>query len=385
MVVVPVTIILFALLSDASAQNGTLPRNLTSTFRGLLAYNLRLVEFPANLTEENRTNAQTDVCKQLTYLVPWYYSQRNISNCSIVGTDRNLIVVKYTIPLTEGFLQTHDSLCSTYYILLANLVRRTRAFEKRFYMQDITLENGNSGQPSNPSSGDHGSTTIGVDGSVKNSGRWVRWAGFILNDTVTREVQNNVKRQIAEFLLLPNVNDSNISTKPFGVYEDPDYEGDTRMKANITIKNSMLAANRINYTCSSFRQLIKACLDSPFFNSRETYIGWPVDLLDEKSDSLLPTETTPAQERTEEDFKAKDSTSTQGGGDGKSDGSSPSTTTDSPTFDQSTANNSSVVTTNTTIPGSVERMTFRYTTLISHISYHTVITAEICHSVVLQN
>ncbi|KAF7233847.1 hypothetical protein EG68_12617 [Paragonimus skrjabini miyazakii] len=68
MMVLPVIIVLLALLSDASAQIGTLPRNLTSTFKGLLAYDLRLVDFPANLTEENRTKAQTDVCNQVNLL-----------------------------------------------------------------------------------------------------------------------------------------------------------------------------------------------------------------------------------------------------------------------------------------------------------------------------
>ncbi|KAF5399908.1 hypothetical protein PHET_06513 [Paragonimus heterotremus] len=300
----------------SAAQNGTLPRNLTSTFKGLLAYDLRLVEFPAYLTEENRTKAQTEVCEQLTYLVPWYHPQRNISNCSIVGTDRNWISVNYTIPVTEEFLRTYDPQCSTYYILLANLVRQSEAFERKFYLRDITLEN-----------------AIGVDGLVRRAGVWVKRAGFILDQRVTSEVQNNVKRQIMEFLNLSNVGDSNISTKPFGDYEDPEYKGYTRMKANITIENSMLAANRINYTCSSFRQLIKACLESRFFYSEATSIGRPVKLLD-----------------------------------GKSDGSSPSTTTDSPTPDQSTANNGSVVTTSTTIPGGVGKMTFRYTTLIPHMS-----------------
>ncbi|KAF6774419.1 hypothetical protein AHF37_06753 [Paragonimus kellicotti] len=170
MIVFPVIIVLLALFSNASAQNGTPPRKLTSTFKGILYYDLRLVEHPENLTKENKTKAQTDVCKQLTYMVPWYRPQRNISNCTIVRTDRNWISVNYTISVTEEFLQTNDPQCSTYYILLANL--------------HITLENGNSGQPASPSSEDNGSTTIGVDGLVKKSSGWVRRAGFYLSNTV---------------------------------------------------------------------------------------------------------------------------------------------------------------------------------------------------------
>ncbi|KAF7232103.1 hypothetical protein EG68_12091 [Paragonimus skrjabini miyazakii] len=332
MMVLPVVIVLLALLSDASAQIGTLPRNLTSTFKGLLDYDWGLGESPVKLTEENRAKVQNDVCEQLTYLVPWYRPQRNISICTIVGTDRDRITVNYTIPVTEEFLRTHDPLCSTYYILLANLVRQSESFQRKFYLRDITLENGNSGQPASPSSGDHGSTTIEVDGLVRRVGVGVRRAGFVLDQRVTREVQNNVKRQIVDFLDLSNISDSNILTKPFGDYEDPDFKGFTRMKANITIENSMLAANRINYTCSSFRQLIKACLESRFFYSEATSIGRPVKLLD-----------------------------------GKSDGSSSITTTDSPNPDQSTANNGSIVTTSTTRPGGVERMTFRYSSIIAQL------------------
>ncbi|KAF8562965.1 hypothetical protein P879_12033, partial [Paragonimus westermani] len=193
------------------------------------------------------------------------------------------------------------------------------------------------------------------------SGGSVRRTGFILSAKVTSEIQDNVRKQIADFLKLSNINDSNIHTTPFGDYQDPDYERNTRIKANITIENSMLAANRINYTCSSFRQLIKACLESRFFYSQTTYIGQPVKLLDEKSDRSVSTETaqpeTPVQESTTEDSGVTQNTPTQGGGDGKKDESSANTTNNSPTPDQTITNNGSVVTTSRTISGGVGELT----------------------------
>ncbi|KAF5399909.1 hypothetical protein PHET_06514 [Paragonimus heterotremus] len=195
MAVLPVTIVLLALLRDVSAQNGTLPRKLTSTFKGALAYNSSLVEHPENLTQENRTKLQTDVCKQLIHLVPWYREQCNTSNCTVDHIDRNWVFVNYTILTTEKFLRIHDPSCSTYYILLANLVRPTRDYKTIYYLRHITLENGDSGQPAVPSSVDSGSTAIGVDGAVTRSGKQVSWIGFVLDSNVTKEVDNNVSPQ----------------------------------------------------------------------------------------------------------------------------------------------------------------------------------------------
>ncbi|KAA3679580.1 uncharacterized protein DEA37_0002952 [Paragonimus westermani] len=199
MIVLPVTVVLVALLNNVLAQNGTPAGSLTSTFKGLLAYNLSLVKYPGNLTKENWTRVRTDVCEQ---------------------------------------------------------PRET--------------------------------------------------------------LDQQVRRQIVDFLRLSNISDSNIHTEPFGDYENPEYKFYTRVKANITIENSMLAANRINYTCSSFRQLIKACLGSPFFYSETAYIGRPVKLLD-----------------------------------GKIDENSANTTTNSPTSDRTITNNGSVATTSKTISGGV--------------------------------
>ncbi|KAF8569859.1 hypothetical protein P879_03575 [Paragonimus westermani] len=373
MMVLPVTVILVALLNNVLAQNGTPDGSLTSTFKGLLAYNLSRVEHPENLTQENWTTVRTDVCKQITHMVPWYRAQENITNCTVVGTDRNGISVNYTILLTEEFLRTHDPLCSTYYILLANLVRRTVPRFEKYYLRDITLENAS----------DHtGSTTIGVDGQLKESGGWVRWAGFILSAKVTSEIQDNVRKQIADFLKLSNISGSNIYTNPFGEYQDPEYKLYTRIKVNITIKNSMLAANRINYTCSSFRQLIKECVGSPFFYSKTIYIGRPVKLLDEKSDRSVSTETaqpeTPVQESTTKDSGVTQNTPTQGGGDGKKEESSANTTNNSPTPDQTITNNGSVTTTSRTISGGVGKMTFGYSTLICHMFIVFPLAAWLC-------
>ncbi|KAF7232104.1 hypothetical protein EG68_12092 [Paragonimus skrjabini miyazakii] len=142
MMVLPVIIVLFALLSDASAQDGTLPHKLTSTFKGALAYNSSPVENPENLTQENKTKLQTDVCRQLVHLVPWYRAQSNTSNCTVDHIDKNWVFVNYTILTTEEFLRIHDPSCSTYYILLASLVRPTKDYKTIYYLRHITLENG---------------------------------------------------------------------------------------------------------------------------------------------------------------------------------------------------------------------------------------------------
>ncbi|KAF6773748.1 hypothetical protein AHF37_07471 [Paragonimus kellicotti] len=289
---------------------------------------LRLVEHPENLTKENKTKAQTDVCKQEHFKL---YNRSHRQKLDI----RELYDFVFNILYSIGKLgQAEQSISEEILHSAYNPGKRQFWTASKSVIRRQWINNNRSGRASenNPADG------------------------------VTREVHDNVKKQIEEFLNLSNISDNNVHTKPFGDYEDPEYKGYTRMKANITVENSMLAANRINYTCSSFRQLIKACLDSRFFHSETTYIGWPVTLIDEKSDSSLPTETTqseaPTQASTEDDSKVKDSTSTQGGGDGKSDEST------------ITTNNGSVVTISTTIPGGVGKMAFRYSSIIPQMFIH---------------
>ncbi|KAF5400201.1 hypothetical protein PHET_06253 [Paragonimus heterotremus] len=111
---------------------------------------------------------------------------------------------------------------------------------------------------------DTGSTTIRVDGPLYKEGVRLKWDKSRKFDEVTKEVGENVRTQFTRFLNLNPNNGSHINTEQHKIYEEPMDKTLTRMAAQITFNNSMLAANGINYTCPPFKQLVKASLDSLF-------------------------------------------------------------------------------------------------------------------------
>ncbi|KAF5395376.1 hypothetical protein PHET_12076 [Paragonimus heterotremus] len=143
------------------------------------------------LVRENKTmQVQTDVCRQLTTLVPWYAAQKNSSTCT-VKIDRQLTHVNYTVLATDDFLQKYDPSCTTYDILLAAQVSRSPAFLERYYLHFIKLETGNQTPPTGPSPDSNGLTAVQVDGPLYRSGGWLRWDEFKNFEDVTKEVREN--------------------------------------------------------------------------------------------------------------------------------------------------------------------------------------------------
>ncbi|KAF5399100.1 hypothetical protein PHET_06749 [Paragonimus heterotremus] len=158
---------------------------------------------------------------------------------------------------------------------------------------------------------------------------WLRWDEFKNFEDVTKEVRENVRKQFTEFLRLGPGNESHINTERRNIYQETRYKLFTRMEAQITFNNSMLMANGINYTCPPFKQLVKASLDSPFFRSNTSFLGNPVNILEEKPD-----------------------------------GRSVETTTASPTSEQASTGSDSITTVKTTTRGDVSRITWRVVSVI---------------------
>ncbi|KAF5398572.1 hypothetical protein PHET_07816 [Paragonimus heterotremus] len=279
---VPVVISLLVLLDGV----------LGSTFSGILYYNLSWVRNPEELVQQNKTaQVQTDVCSQITSLVPWYGAQENSSTCTIdIGEQKTN--VNYTILATDEFIRTYDPLCVTYDILLANQVRLSPAFRDKYYLIYMMLENRNRTQPVSPCKLD------------------VQLELFIFI----------VRTQFTRFLNLNPNNGSHINTEQRKIYEEPMDKTLTGMAAQITFNNSMLAANGINYTCPPFKQLVKASLDSPFFYSNSSYLWKSVNILEEKSDGRSADTTTassaPDQTSTNNDSVITVRTTTRGDGAG---------------------------------------------------------------------
>ncbi|KAF7258612.1 hypothetical protein EG68_03889 [Paragonimus skrjabini miyazakii] len=320
---VPVVISLLVLLDGTLAQAESAAKAISSVFNGFLYFNLSFVNDTMKLVGENKTmQVQTDVCNQLTSLVPWYGAQKNSSTCT-VKIDRQLTHVNYTILATDDFVQKYDPSCATYDILLATQVSRSPAFRGRYYLHFIRLETRNRTQPTGPSS--TGLTAVRVDGPLYRSGGWLRWDEFKNFDDVTKEVQENVRKQFTEFLRLDPNNGSHINTERRKIYRETRFQRFTRMEAQITFNNSMLMANGINYTCPPFKQLVKASLDSGYFRSNTSFLGYPVNILEEKSD-----------------------------------GRSVETTTASPTPEQTSTSSDSITTVRTTTRGDVSRITWRH-------------------------
>ncbi|KAF7260804.1 hypothetical protein EG68_01588 [Paragonimus skrjabini miyazakii] len=312
---VPVVISLLVLLDGVLAQDGSAPRTFTSEFSGLLIHGNTRVREPEKLVQENKTmQVQTDVCSQITSLVPWYQAQKNTSTCTIkIGKLKTF--VNYTILATDDFLRTYDPSCVTYDILLANQVRLSSGFRDKYYLQKIVLETRNRTQPVGPS--DIGSTTIRVDGPLYKRAGWLSWSEISNFDNVTREVGENVRRQFAHFLNLQPSKLNHINTERRQIYNESTDKKTARMEAQITFNNSRLVAEGINYTCPPFKELVKATLNSNSFYSHTSYLWRGVNILEEKSD-----------------------------------GRSADTTTASLAPDQTSANNGSVTTMRTTTSGS---------------------------------
>ncbi|KAF7260004.1 hypothetical protein EG68_02588 [Paragonimus skrjabini miyazakii] len=220
---------LLVLFDDALAQTGPAPERLSSTFKGILYNGTTRILDPHNLTANQSKQVQARLCRQMTYLVPWYAAHRNTSNCTIHITNRSWVYLTYTIPVTEDLIQKYDPSCSTYYILLANLVRRVDTLAG-YHLDLITLENQNPVQLVSPSDSTS-STKIRVDGPVfKLAGR-LRWEEFTHFEDLTKEVGENVRKQFVTFLKLHPNNGSYIHTEQKRIYRDPEYQTLTRMEA----------------------------------------------------------------------------------------------------------------------------------------------------------
>ncbi|KAF8562947.1 hypothetical protein P879_11692, partial [Paragonimus westermani] len=127
-----------------------------------------------------------------------------------------------------------------------------------------------------------------------------------------------VRKQFVSFLRLDPNNGSYIETERRKIYQEKRSQPITRMEAQITFNNSMLAANGINYTCSPFKELVKESLNSRFFHSDTSYFWRSVNILDEIPDrrSTDGTTSSPASEQTStrSDSTTTVKTTTRGGG-----------------------------------------------------------------------
>ncbi|KAF8565433.1 hypothetical protein P879_10888 [Paragonimus westermani] len=190
----------------------------------------------------------------------------------IVG--RQQTQVHYSILATDDFLRKYDPSCVTYEILLANQVARSPAFENRYYLTHIKLENRSRTQPAGPSK--------------------LNVHFIVLTDV------SSVRKQFVSFLHLDPNNGSYIKTERRRIYREPQHQTFTRMEAQITFNNSMLAANGINYTCPPFKVLVTESLNSRFFHSNTSYLWIPVNILEVTPDGRstdAPT-SSPASEQT---------------------------------------------------------------------------------------
>ncbi|KAF7234781.1 hypothetical protein EG68_11714 [Paragonimus skrjabini miyazakii] len=314
-----------------------------SVISGILYYNLSPVREPEKLVQENKTmQVQTDVCSQITRLVPWYQAQKNDSTCTI-NIGKQITHVNYTILATDDFVRKYDPSCVTYDILLANQVGRSPAFGGKYYLIDRHLESRNPTQSAGPSSADTGLTKIRVDGPLYKQGGLLRWDEFNTLDAVSNEVVENVRRQFTQFLRLDPDNGSYVNTEQRRIYSGPNRQIPIRMEAQITFNNSMLVANGINYTCPPFKELVKASLESVFFYSLTSYFREPISILDQQSDGGSSDNKTTAPAP---DSNVTMEPTTPGGVDQQSDGGSSDNKTTAPAPDSN-------VTMEPTTPGSV--------------------------------
>ncbi|KAA3673157.1 uncharacterized protein DEA37_0000650, partial [Paragonimus westermani] len=129
---------------------------------------------------------------------------------------------------------------------------------------------------------------VHVDGPLYKSAGRLQWKQFNNFDVITKEVGDNftsslvhkqVRKQFVSFLRLDPNNGSYIKTERRKIYQETRYKTFTRMEADITFNNSMLAANGINYTCPPFKQLVKEFLNSRYFYSNTSHFTQPTNIL----------------------------------------------------------------------------------------------------------
>ncbi|KAF7260802.1 hypothetical protein EG68_01586 [Paragonimus skrjabini miyazakii] len=245
----------------------------------------------------------------MTSLIPWYEEQKNTSTCTI-NIGKQMTYVNYTILATEDFIRKYDPSCVTYDLLLVNKVRLSPSFTDKYYLIYIELKTRNRTQPVGP--------LIRVDSPLYKQARKLRLEEVTNADVVTKEIGENVREQFTRFLDLSSDVGSHINTEQRQIYKEPTNQTFTRMEAQITFNNSRLAASGINYTCPTFKQLVKASLDSLVFYSNKIYLWKSVNLVEEKSDGrpVDKTTTSPAPDQTSavNDSVTTVRTTTRGGG-----------------------------------------------------------------------
>ncbi|KAF5395462.1 hypothetical protein PHET_12169, partial [Paragonimus heterotremus] len=99
---------------------------------------------------------------------------------------------------------------------------------------------------------------IRVDCPLYKQARFLEWDPKRNLDDVTKEVGENVRRQILKFLSLHPDNGRHINMEQRKIYEEPTNRSRRRMEATIKFNNSMLIANGINYTCPPFKEIVRA-------------------------------------------------------------------------------------------------------------------------------
>ncbi|KAF5395261.1 hypothetical protein PHET_12486, partial [Paragonimus heterotremus] len=124
-------------------------------------------------------------------------------------------------------------------------------------------------------------TAIRVDGPLYKQARFLEWDSKRNLDDVTKEVGENVRRQILKFLRLHQDDGRHINMKRRKIYEEPTNRSRTQMEARITFNNSMLIANGINYTCPPFKEIVRASLESRSFSTPKIHFGRGVEIQDE--------------------------------------------------------------------------------------------------------
>ncbi|KAF6772579.1 hypothetical protein AHF37_08801 [Paragonimus kellicotti] len=232
---------------------------------------------------ENKTmQVQTDVCSQITSLVPWYQALKNGSTCTVtIGEQR--VHANYTILTTDDFLRKYDPSCVTYDILLANQVRLSPAFANQYYLSEIQLETRNRTQPA------------GLSGTGSTSEKTI----------CTVSASGSEQRELHKHRTTKNL-----------------------QRAKSYESNSNGGPDHIQ----QFHELVKASLDSRFFYSNTSYLWKQVNILDGRSADTTTASPAPEQTSTSSGFVTTVRTTTRG--DEKSDGRSADTTTASPAPEQ---------------------------------------------------
>ncbi|KAF5397169.1 hypothetical protein PHET_09754 [Paragonimus heterotremus] len=269
MIAIPFMVVILMLVNDASGESGISSKTITSIFKGKLYHNLKPVEAPQNLSQTELDGLiQRDVCEQITSTVPWYRSQRDTSRCMVDVENDGHISVTYTISATDEFLKSHDPSCSSYDILLDRLVQRNKPSGNGYYLKEMKLE-----------------TVMTLYGSLLRSGKRPQLNGHISLEESVKEANENVKKQIVQFLGISSTYENHIRVQNLGFRIMQMPKPYIMARANITIGKVMLIENRINATCRSFIPLIETCLKSPFNGHNTIHYGIPANIFGVTTDS----------------------------------------------------------------------------------------------------